>query len=120
PADSELARRREVGFVAFGRAGVDPAGDELLVFFAEAGVVDEVAVFGISVPGRHALLVNDLANHLGPADDFVVAGECEGSDLAGAMTLDAVVLQDAGNVFGIGYGFAGGQSPPYEEAADEA
>ena len=38
--------------------------------------------------------MHDLFHHLGPADDFVEAGEREGRDLPSVMTLDAAQLQD--------------------------
>src|SRR6185295_1785252 len=75
PADGELSRRRQVGLGAFGRAGVNPAGDELLVAITKTGIVDEVAILGVGMPGGHALLIDDFADGLGPADDFVIVGQ---------------------------------------------
>src|SRR5262249_6028722 len=103
PADGELLRWWQIGFVAFGRAGLDPAADEQLVAVAQARVVDEMAIFRIRVPGRHALLIDNFADHFGPTHDLVVAGERERGNLARPMALHAVVLQDAGDLLGIRY-----------------
>src|SRR5258705_476178 len=59
PADSELARRRQVGLLSLGRPGLDPAVNQRLVFVAESRVVDKMTVLGISVPRWHALLLDD-------------------------------------------------------------
>ena len=37
-------------------------------------------------------------DHIGPASDFLVFSQAERSDLAGTMTLDAVLLQDSRNL----------------------
>ena len=77
-----------------------------------------MAVLGIGVPGRHPLLLDDFADHLGPADDLVIARQRERADLAGPMAPDAAVLQDAGDLFGVGH-FAVGLRRD-EHAADVA
>src|SRR4029079_15623324 len=101
PALDELPRRRQLRSVTFGAAVIDPSGDHLLLFVGETNVVIKVAVCGVGVPGGHASLVDDLADHFAPAYNVVVAGHLEGPNPPFAVTLDTMVLEDARNLLAV-------------------
>ena len=57
---------------------------------------------GLACHGGMRCSCDDLVDHLGPADDFVVAGQRERPDLAGPMARHAAVLEDAGDLLRVG------------------
>jgi hypothetical protein len=102
PAGEELFGRGQIFGIAFGRAAFDPLVNLIFLLVAQAAVVGEVADFRVGVPGRHALLADDLGDGVGPAVGVVVVVQRERGDFTFAVAFDAVVLQDAGDVFGVG------------------
>ena len=104
-------RGGQIGRIALRRAVGHPALDQLLLLVGEPSVVGELAVLRIGVPRRHALVAHDLVDHLRPADRFLVGGQRERGDLAAAVTFDAALLEDAGDLLrvrdlGVGLGLA--------------
>src|SRR5262249_51943576 len=96
-------RLGQVRRVPLGLAVGDPGGDQLFVFVAQAALVAKLAVLGVRVPGGHATLVDHFLDHLAPARHFVVAGQRERPDPAGAMTFDALVFEDPRDLLRIGH-----------------
>lgn len=89
---------------ALGAARVDPAKERLLLLGTEAGIVGELAMFGVGVPGRHPALGNHLADHGRPACRFRVTGQRQRPDFSGPVTGLAVTLEDGGYITAIGGG----------------
>jgi hypothetical protein len=56
PAFDVLFRLGQVGGIALGHAVLDPLAKELLVGAGHVGIVGEMAVSRVRVPGRHAAL----------------------------------------------------------------
>ena len=104
PAFGELGRRRQLGGISFGTAGIDPRVNEVLLVVGKHVLVGELAVGRVGVPGRHPLFADDFGNHLAPAGDFVVFRHGERADLAGPMAVDAPLVQQARNLVRVGDG----------------
>ncbi len=94
PSFGKLGRLGQISLVPFGAAVFDPTIQQRDLVRTHRRIVLEVAVIRRGEPGGHAAVVHDLFHHLGPADDFVEAGEREGRDLPRVMAFDAVRLQD--------------------------
>src|SRR5262249_6566836 len=56
----------------------------------------------VAIPRRHPVLVHDFPDRLTPGHGVVVAQERHRADLAGPVTLLAVVLNDARDLFRVG------------------
>ena len=56
----------------------------------------------ISMPRRHPPIIDDFNHCLAPTDHFVVTRQRERSDFTFTMTLDAMSVEDAGNLIGEG------------------
>ena len=89
-----IGLRREMFRVAAGHSLFNPGGQCGPCGLRHASRADKLAVLGVGVPGWHAILLNDFQHHFAPADDFVVVGQRKRSDFAGAMTLDAMLIQN--------------------------
>src|SRR5262249_56860905 len=63
PARRELERLGHVGGVPLGAALVDPAQEVVAVLFLQAAVVAELAVLGVGVPRRHAVVADRSEEH---------------------------------------------------------
>src|SRR6185295_11533688 len=75
---------------------------------SQAPVVGEVADRGIGVPGRHDPILDVLGDRLRPRPHLVVGQQRHRSDLVGAMTPDAALGQDGGDVVVVGRAEVGG------------
>ena len=67
--------------IPFGPAGGHPAGDQRFLVVRQPGIVLELAVVRIGVPGGHAALLDNFADHVGPAGGIFIVGQREGRDL---------------------------------------
>ncbi len=117
PALGERERSGQVLVVTFRHPTGDPGQQRLAVLLRQRAVVRELAKERVGVPRRHALLVDDLANGVGPGHRVVVGQQRHRSDLARAVAFLTVLLHNAADVLGIRDGaFALGR----RDAADEA
>src|SRR5882672_4841091 len=57
-----------------------------------------MAIAGIRIPGRHALVLNDFANRVSPGDGVVIGEERKWTDLPRPMAFLAVLLKNRGHV----------------------
>ena len=55
------------------------------------------------MPWRHSFFLNDLCNHVGPTSDFLVIGQCKGSDFTVAVALRAMLVQNRRDLSAIGH-----------------
>ena len=86
--------------------------------FRQAAVVGELAVLRVGVPRRHALLGHDFLDGLGPGAGVIVSQQRHRANLTGAVTLLAMLLQNAADVPGIGDGsFLPGWSHAIDDTA---
>ena len=109
PALGKSGRRGRILGIAFGRAGLNPVGDRLLLLGSETAVVGKVAILRIGVPGGHAPLAHDLIDGVGPANRFLVRGERERADFSGPVALDAMLVKNPGDIFREGHRSRGGR-----------
>ena len=94
----KIRRGGQVGFVPFRAAVVHPSGNQMLIAIRQAGVILKMAILGTGKPGRHPAAGHNLGDCFGPAGHLVVRSQCEGSDLAVAMTSDAILIQNRRDV----------------------
>ena len=85
-------------WVAQRRALIDPGQQRRPLLGREAAVVAEMAVPRVRVPGRHAPLVDHLADHRRMLARIVVSQQRERPDLAGPVAALALVLDDPRDV----------------------
>src|SRR5262249_28579630 len=100
PALGPRHRSRLLSFAAWA-ALVDPGQQRLAVLLAEAAVVGEPAGARVGVPGGHAPLLDDLADHRRPGRHVVVAQERHRPDLSGAVALLTVPRHDRRDVLDV-------------------
>ena len=68
----ELWRLGQIGGIAFGHAVIDPGKDGLLIGIGQAAIVAEFAELGVGVPGRHAFVLDDFTDRVGPGGGGLV------------------------------------------------
>ncbi len=98
PAVNEPRRRGQVLRVALGRAVVGPSKQRLAIGSRQASIVGELAVFRIGVPGRHVGVADFVADRLRMRPCVVIRQERHRADLPGAVTSDAVLVEDGRHV----------------------
>ena len=91
-------RRRRVPRIPFGRACIDPCGNQIDVQLLERPVVIEVAVARIGKPRRHRTSHHRLLDRPRPRARLLVGEHRERPDLAGAMAALAVLLENRNDV----------------------
>src|SRR5205814_1183287 len=117
PGVRELARRRRLAGVALGAAAGHPRQQGGAVLLAQAAVVGPFAVPGVGVPGRHAVVADDLLDHVGPGQGVLEGQQRHWADLAGPVALLAVLLDHGGDVLAVGDDAVAGR---LADAGDEA
>ena len=85
PSIGEFGRSRHFLGIALGGTRGCPLVQDLLFVLRHAAVVGEVAVLRVGQPRRHAALLNDFGNRVGPAGNFSVVCHGERSGLAVAV-----------------------------------
>src|SRR5436190_18943253 len=98
PAVGVRRRRREIGRIAFGRAGGYPFQDGLFVGTAQAPIVDELTIGRISVPGRPRARGHLRRDRSRPRPGVLIGDEHHRADFAGTVTARAVLVKDRGHV----------------------
>ena len=110
PAVPGPGRLREVGPLAFGRAGRRPPGQQGDLFFRQPSLVAETAMTGDRFPGRHPPLGGGRGDLHRPRPGVRVGGQTEGTDAAGTVAADTVGVEDRRNItcerHGAAVGFA--------------
>ena len=94
-----MRRRRRVFFIASGRARLDPVRDLGQLLPAKRRIIRKVAAAGVSEPGRHLVILNRLQNLLRPGLGLLIGDQGKWSNLAGAMTRLAMLLEDRQHIF---------------------
>src|SRR4029450_9049374 len=94
----ELARRREIAWVAFGRARGDPAGERGDLGVRHPALAGQIAAAGDRPPGGHAALLDRFEDLVAPLVEVLVLAEGERGAAAGAVTFLAVLLQQGHHV----------------------
>jgi hypothetical protein len=102
PAFGKRRRRRQIGFVPFGTASVDPGEQRPLRRFAQRRIVRKMKGPRIDTPRRHAPGGDILADRFRPVLRIVVSQQGKRPSLAGTMAHLAVLLQKGSDVFAIG------------------
>ena len=98
PAARGARRRREVGRVAFRRAGRRPPGQQGDLRVGEAPLVPEAAVAGNRLPGRHPPLGGDRRDPRRLRARVGVGRQAERADAVLPVAADAVGMKDRGDV----------------------
>ena len=98
----ELRHLRHVSLVAHGRPGVHPGRDRRDLLVAQRNVVLELLDSDVlvDVPGGHLPGDDAVLDRPGPGPHFSVRRQRHRRHLAGAVTDDARVIQDRGDVLG--------------------
>src|SRR5262249_58245488 len=78
---------------------VNPRYQRFTIRAGQPPIIDELAVFGVGVPGRHAALLNHLADGPRPVHRVLVTDQRHRPDLSGTVAFLAVLLQDRGDIF---------------------
>ena len=105
----KLCGQRQIRFISAGLALPDPRGNRLLLPLTQRSVIRPRACCGRCLlaplrtrcrgePRRHDPIVCDRSNHRSPLRNGLERLQTKWRDATRAMTLDAVVLHDAGNV----------------------
>ena len=94
PAVHVFARRRRVFRVAFFRAAIRPGHQRIDLLLAQRAIVGEMAVLRVGEPGRHLLRQDVFLYGFGPRARVFVRHQRERSDLARAMALLTMLLDD--------------------------
>ena len=98
----ELARRRQIGGIAFDRAALGPRHDAVDLFLAQVLVALHRARVGVREPRRHLAQRDLLGDRLRPRAHLVVAAERHRPDLTGAVAALAAGLEDGRDVARVG------------------
>jgi hypothetical protein len=104
PALAERARHRRLGWIALGSAGLDPRQQGRTLVLGESPVVAPRPAVRSREPGRHDALLDHEADHRLAAADLGITLERERRGAAGAMALDAALLEDARDLAVVGRG----------------
>jgi hypothetical protein len=92
-------------------AGLDPRDQIGFVLGGETAIIDPGILFGVLLDGgeprRHGAFTHDALDDFGAVFDLSEVVEREGRDAAIAMTGDAVLLKDAGDIAVVGDGRCG-------------
>src|SRR5262249_34333254 len=99
PPFDELRRRRQIFSLPFQRSAINPGRDLVNLGLAQPPVIGPCADVRIGVPGGHLPPDTLLPVGLGPGPRAFVTQHRDGCDLAGAVTLDAALEEDRGDVF---------------------
>jgi hypothetical protein len=102
----EDARGRQIIVISLRPTGFHPALDQRDLDGREPAHAVEVAVACDRLPRRHLPARDDLADLLAAGVRLLPAEEREGGDLARAMALLAVLLEQGRDVLGEGHGVA--------------
>ncbi len=90
--------RREIFVVAFGSTAVEPLQQDLPILGKQPAVVGEMAIAGIRIPGRHALVFYHFADRVSPGDGVVIGEKRKWTDLPRPMAFLTVLLKNRGHV----------------------
>src|SRR6266404_2476411 len=98
PAFGELRPTRQIFWIAFRRAPINPGYDGGDVLLREASIVLKSAVLRIGVPGRHRSVEHLFADRLRPRPRVLEGHQRHWGDLARSVTARAVLVEDRSDV----------------------